>query len=64
MMGQHHRTEPLFCYFRPEDQVPEHHLLRKRRTLPKPGEACGTGRGRQNDCVERGRGVCLPSVAI
>jgi transposase len=29
MMGQHRRTEPLFYYFRLEDQVPEHHLLRR-----------------------------------
>jgi transposase len=29
MMGQHHRTEPLFYYFRLEDQIPEHHLLRQ-----------------------------------
>jgi hypothetical protein len=25
---QHDGSEALFCYFRPEDQVPEHHLLR------------------------------------
>ena len=29
MMDQHHRTEPLFYYFRLEDQVPEHHPLRE-----------------------------------
>src|ERR1700745_2148619 len=28
MMGQHDRSEALFCYFRLQDQVPEHHLLR------------------------------------
>ena len=28
MMGQHDRSEALFYYFRLEDQVPEHHLLR------------------------------------
>jgi hypothetical protein len=28
MMGQHDRSEALFYYFRPEDQVPENHLLR------------------------------------
>ena len=28
MMGQHDRSEALFCYFRLEDQVPETHLLR------------------------------------
>src|SRR3954465_3214864 len=28
MMGQHDRSEALFYYFRPEDQVPETHLLR------------------------------------
>jgi transposase len=28
MMGQHARSEALFYYFRLEDQVPEHHLLR------------------------------------
>ena len=28
MMGQHTRSEPLFYYFRLEDQVPENHLLR------------------------------------
>jgi transposase len=28
MMGQHARSESLFCYFRLEDQVPENHLLR------------------------------------
>ena len=28
MMGQHARSESLFYYFRLEDQVPEHHLLR------------------------------------
>ncbi|MFZ1006801.1 MAG: transposase, partial [Candidatus Sulfotelmatobacter sp.] len=28
MMGQHARSEVLFYYFRLEDQVPEHHLLR------------------------------------
>jgi len=28
MMGQHGRSEALFCYFRLEDQVPENHLLR------------------------------------
>src|ERR1700751_35683 len=28
MMGQHSRSEALFYYFRLEDQVPEHHLLR------------------------------------
>jgi transposase len=28
MMGQHHRSEALFYYFRLEDQVPENHLLR------------------------------------
>jgi len=29
MMGQQARTEPLFYYFRLEDQIPEHHLLRR-----------------------------------
>ena len=28
MMAQHDRFEALFYYFRPEDQVPEIHLLR------------------------------------
>jgi hypothetical protein len=28
MMGQRSRSEALFYYFRLEDQVPEHHLLR------------------------------------
>ena len=28
MMGHHSRSEALFYYFRLEDQVPEHHLLR------------------------------------
>jgi transposase len=28
MMGQHSRSESLFYYFRIEDQIPEHHLLR------------------------------------
>jgi hypothetical protein len=28
MMGQHDRSEGLFYYFRLEDQVPEHYLLR------------------------------------
>jgi len=28
MMGRHSRAESLFYYFRIEDQVPEHHLLR------------------------------------
>ena len=28
MMGQYCRSEALFYYFRLEDQVPEHHLLR------------------------------------
>jgi len=28
MMGQHDRSEALFDYFRLEDQVPKHHLLR------------------------------------
>jgi transposase len=28
MMGQHPRSESLFYYFRMEDHVPEHHLLR------------------------------------
>jgi hypothetical protein len=28
MMGQHDRSEELFYYFRPEDQVPENHRLR------------------------------------
>ena len=28
MMGQQPRTEPLFYYFRLEDQIPERHLLR------------------------------------
>jgi transposase len=28
MMGQHARSEALLYYFRREDQVPEHHLLR------------------------------------
>jgi len=28
MMGQQERTEPLFYYFRLEDQIPEDHLLR------------------------------------
>lgn len=28
MMGQHSRSEARFSYFRPEDQVPENHLLR------------------------------------
>jgi hypothetical protein len=28
MMGQHTRSESLFCYFRLENQVPENHLLR------------------------------------
>ncbi len=27
-MGQHARSEALFYYFRLEDQVPKHHLLR------------------------------------
>ena len=29
MMGEQPRTEPLFYYFRLEDQIPEHHLLRR-----------------------------------
>ncbi len=29
MMGQQPRTEPMFYYFRVEDQIPEHHLLRR-----------------------------------
>ena len=29
MMGRHDRSEALFYYFRLEDQVPEHHLLRQ-----------------------------------
>lgn len=29
MMGQHSCTEPMFYYFRLEDQIPEHHLLRR-----------------------------------
>ena len=28
MMGQRLRTEPLFYYFRLEDQIPQDHLLR------------------------------------
>jgi hypothetical protein len=28
VMGQHSRSEALFCYSRLEDQVPESHLLR------------------------------------
>jgi hypothetical protein len=28
MMGQQTRTDSLFYYFRLEDQIPEHHLLR------------------------------------
>jgi hypothetical protein len=28
MMGQDSRSEPLFYYFRLEDQIPENHLLR------------------------------------
>ena len=28
MMGRHARSVALFYYFRLEDQVPEHHLLR------------------------------------
>ncbi len=28
MMGQQPRAEPLFYYFRLEDQIPEDHLLR------------------------------------
>jgi transposase len=28
-MGQQPRTEPLFYYFRLEDQIPEEHLLRR-----------------------------------
>src|ERR1700740_3191529 len=28
IMGQHERSEPLFSYFRLEDQIPENHLLR------------------------------------
>jgi transposase len=28
MMGQHSHSEALFYYFRPEDQIPETHLLR------------------------------------
>jgi hypothetical protein len=28
MIGQHARSEALFYYFRLEDQVPKHHLLR------------------------------------
>ena len=29
MMGEQSRTEPLFYYFRLEDQIPEHHLLKR-----------------------------------
>ena len=29
MMGEQPRTEPLFYYFRLEDQIPEHHLLKR-----------------------------------
>jgi transposase len=29
MMGQQPRMEPMFYYFRLEDQIPEHHLLRR-----------------------------------
>jgi transposase len=29
MMGEQPRSEPLFYYFRLEDQIPEHHLLRR-----------------------------------
>jgi transposase len=28
MMGQHTRSEALFYYFRPEDHIPDNHLLR------------------------------------
>ena len=28
MMGQHSRSDMSFYYFRPEDQVPETHVLR------------------------------------
>jgi hypothetical protein len=33
MMGQHSHSEALFYYFRLEDQVPETHLLRLKRTI-------------------------------
>ena len=29
MMGEQPRSEPLFYYFRLEDQIPEHHLLKR-----------------------------------
>ena len=29
MMGEQRRSEPLFYYFRLEDQIPEHHLLKR-----------------------------------
>ena len=29
MMGKQPRSEPLFYYFRLEDQIPEHHLLKR-----------------------------------
>ena len=29
MMSEQPRTEPLFYYFRLEDQIPEHHRLRR-----------------------------------
>ena len=29
MMGQQPRMEPMFYYFRLEDQIPEHHLFRR-----------------------------------
>ncbi len=33
MMGQHSRMESVFCYFRPEEQIPEDHLLTADRPL-------------------------------
>jgi len=47
MMGQHDRSEALFCYFRLEDQVPETHLLR----LTEKHVSCdSSGKARTASC--------------
>ena len=45
MMGQQSRTEPLFYYFRLEDQIPDDHLLKRIDRCVDFSSCAGTAAG-------------------
>ena len=64
--SEQERTEPMFYYFRLEDQIPEHHLLHRidryvdsRFVRERLRDACsGFWDCRGDEAKGRGRGLC------